>query len=74
MSEFIAGLYAGLKDVGAFDRPYVLLGHSLGAAVAYELCATALSTRESLGRAGAVALHRLGRPPAAPLCARARHR
>ena len=31
MSELVADLIPGLNDYGAFDKPYVLVGHSLGA-------------------------------------------
>lgn len=37
MGALVAGLADGLIEYGAFKRPYVLLGHSLGAWVAYEL-------------------------------------
>ena len=35
MAEMVADLSKGLADYGAFDLPYVLLGHSLGAWCAY---------------------------------------
>ena len=42
MAELITGLADGLTAYGAFSKPYVLLGHSLGAWVAYELVAEVL--------------------------------
>ena len=39
MAELITGLVEGLLTLGAFSTPYVLLGHSLGAWIAYELLA-----------------------------------
>lgn len=42
MQELITNLSCDLRGAGAFDLPYVLVGHSLGAWVAFELCASQL--------------------------------
>ena len=42
MGELVKNLFADLEACGTFNKPYVLLGHSLGALVAYELVAEVL--------------------------------
>ena len=42
MTACVAGIIDGLIAYGAFEKPYVLLGHSLGAWVAYEVLAELL--------------------------------
>jgi medium-chain acyl-[acyl-carrier-protein] hydrolase len=39
MGTLVSGLVDGLSELGAFSKPYVLLGHSLGGWVAYEILA-----------------------------------
>ena len=42
MQELVRVVFDGLVEYGAFTKPYVLFGHSLGALVAFELLAEAL--------------------------------
>ena len=44
MGEMVSGLAAGLANYGAFDMPYVLLGHSLGAWCVLHKCYAASSS------------------------------
>ena len=60
MEILVADLCEGLRGAGAFDLPYVLLGHSLGAWVAFELCASQLRDRR---RAPSLLIVSGARPP-----------
>ena len=42
MTDCVAGIVDGLISYGAFEKPYILLGHSLGAWVAFEVLAELL--------------------------------
>ena len=47
MADLVKGLYEGLTAYGAFTKPFIIIGHSLGAWVAYELVAELLRRGES---------------------------
>ena len=47
MGELVKGLADGLQNYGAFSKPYVVFGHSLGAWVAYELVAELLRRKQA---------------------------
>ena len=47
MVELVSGLADGLTAYGAFSKPYLLFGHSLGAWIAYELLAELMRRHET---------------------------
>ena len=47
MVELVSGLADGLTAYGAFSKPYLLFGHSLGAWIAHELLAELMRRHET---------------------------